>query len=40
MTKDVPTALTAEEIPRVLGAVSQELWIRPNIYEKYIYLVV
>ena len=28
IAKDVPIAFIAQEIPRVLGAVSQEAWIR------------
>ena len=28
MTKDAPLALIAQKIPRVLGAMSQELWTR------------
>ena len=36
MTKDAPIAPIAQEIPRVLRAVSQVLWGRPNIYKKYI----
>lgn len=36
ITRDVPVALTTEEIPRVLRTVSQDHRQKPNMYEKYI----
>ena len=32
MTKDAPIALISQEIPRVWGAVNQELWMKKYVY--------
>ena len=36
MTKDAPIALISQEIPRVWGAVNQELGMKTEYNEKYI----
>ena len=34
LTKDAPIAFITQEILRILGAVGQEPWMKPNRYEK------